>query len=148
MTFREKLQMEHPECIGNQYDGGCKGCPNDYGYEEESNKDCFKKSCAECWDRVIPGTETAKKSVEQLLEEHFSERNEPLPEYIPANPQKTTGSILLECAKTIAYVCKQNQNCDNCVFLDNDNACVLAPNGDLFPEGWMIPIATLEDLEK
>ena len=34
MTFREKLQQEHQEKIGDHYIGGCHNCPANYGYEE------------------------------------------------------------------------------------------------------------------
>lgn len=176
MTFREKLQMEHPEKIGKDFDGGCSGCPDDYGYEETvtAHKDCFLKGCRECWDREIPepnnledamkaardaakeattAVTDMKKSVEQLLEEHYSRlikdpNQQPPKIYISANPRMTTGTILLECAKTIAYECKQNQNCEGCVFLDNEKACIFAPEGGLFPENWMIPLATLADIER
>ena len=32
MTAREKLEIEHPECIGKTFWGGCVGCPDKYGY--------------------------------------------------------------------------------------------------------------------
>lgn len=53
MTFREKLQQEHPDCVGTQFSSGCSYCPYHYGYEE--NYDCPDGdiSCAECWDREI-----------------------------------------------------------------------------------------------
>lgn len=59
MKFREKLAMEHPEHIGNQYLGGCMGCPYYYGYEtrEQKNKICDTLTCQKCWDREIPDTE-------------------------------------------------------------------------------------------
>lgn len=92
MTCREKLMLEHPECVGDPnkpgFDGGCLYCPDDYGYLEipeycgdGSNN---KITCAKCWDREIPSTErihvstlitekesnTMKKKTEaQLIEE-------------------------------------------------------------------------------
>ena len=62
MTYREKLQKEHPECVDECYYGGCSGCPNGYGYGPESclGKACLgysKETCTKCWDTVIPGTE-------------------------------------------------------------------------------------------
>lgn len=61
MTCREKLQIEHPECIGKQYDGGCAKCPHEYGYlpipgycpEWPNNEMCTK-----CWDREIDISQT------------------------------------------------------------------------------------------
>ena len=34
MTFREKLQIDHPEYVSGEWANGCRGCPKDYGYEE------------------------------------------------------------------------------------------------------------------
>lgn len=51
MTFREKLQKEHPEAVDEIYGGGCRECPCDYGYEQGNFCDC---DCKECWDREIP----------------------------------------------------------------------------------------------
>ena len=46
MTFKEKLQQEHPEAIGEKYDGGCKNCPYDYGYcEKPPIEQCRKTTC-------------------------------------------------------------------------------------------------------
>lgn len=57
MTYRERLQREHPECIEDFYIGGCKMCPADYRYEEK-NEDCLpvkdiEGRCRECWDREM-----------------------------------------------------------------------------------------------
>lgn len=40
MTYREKLQQEHPEKVDDLWAGGCKGCPADYEYgpEEQDKK--------------------------------------------------------------------------------------------------------------
>ena len=52
MTFREKLQIDHPEYVSGEWANGCRGCPKDYGYEEYY--DCRGIHCPECWDREIP----------------------------------------------------------------------------------------------
>lgn len=59
MTCREKLSLEHPECIDPEADGGCMGCPRDYGYMG-TPQDCADGGndigqCDECWDREISG---------------------------------------------------------------------------------------------
>ena len=54
MTFREKLQLEHPEKVNDKYDGGCYGCPNDYGYETAISQYCASRLCSFCWDREMP----------------------------------------------------------------------------------------------
>lgn len=56
MTYREKLVMEHPECVGDAYPGGCKGCPSTYGYEPEEDTYEDRSSCTACWNREIPNT--------------------------------------------------------------------------------------------
>ena len=64
MTYREKLQQEHPESVDEYYLGGCESCPSDWGYEE---KCCFHDPgtyldrgirCEECWNRRMPGDES------------------------------------------------------------------------------------------
>ena len=71
MTYREKLQQEHPECVSDNYAGGCKGCPSSYEYGPEdslSGETCIawqksvearKYLCRQCWDREIPGEPAA-----------------------------------------------------------------------------------------
>lgn len=64
MTCRDKLKVEHPECVVNEcdppydasyldYAGGCMGCPLDYGYLEAPDW-CSLFDCERCWDREIP----------------------------------------------------------------------------------------------
>lgn len=65
-TFRELLVLEHPDAVGEEFVGGCYGCPRNYGYEPE-NKACPHEYvrqqgakevlCADCWDRIVPGSE-------------------------------------------------------------------------------------------
>ena len=65
-TFRELLVLEHPDAVGEEFVGGCYGCPQNYGYEPE-NKACPHEYvrqqgakevlCADCWDRIVPGSE-------------------------------------------------------------------------------------------
>ena len=63
MTFRERLQKEHPDFVGAEFVGGCRGCPSGYGYEAE--RGCCNANdirCAACWDREIinAGPSTSK----------------------------------------------------------------------------------------
>lgn len=55
-TFRDRLEHEHPEEVGEQYGGGCHGCPGDYDYEPiRIYCDAINEtSCRKCWDRQIP----------------------------------------------------------------------------------------------
>ena len=67
MTFKEKLQQEHPESVSNNFVAGCEGCPYDYGYEsvnDSNNNCCEQDGCVKCWNREIPGTD--KKEKEQF----------------------------------------------------------------------------------
>lgn len=58
MTFKERLAIEHPENIDDTYNGGCIGCPKDYGYSEDIYLTCGKhgvvRDCEYCWNRKIP----------------------------------------------------------------------------------------------
>ena len=63
MTCREKLAMEHPDCVGPEFEVGCCGCPSHYGYLEDRN-DCEHSDCSACWDREIP--DTAKNAAERM----------------------------------------------------------------------------------
>lgn len=65
MTFREKLKREHPEMVNERYIGGCKGCPSGYGYGDNM-PNCSHVTCAECWNREIPGSEALEKRMSKL----------------------------------------------------------------------------------
>ena len=59
MTAREKLVMERPECVNEKHCGGCKGCPDQYGYLPspflcEVFRHPSEENCSSCWDREIP----------------------------------------------------------------------------------------------
>lgn len=72
MTYREKLAIEHPDCIDPKCSGGCKMCPDNYGYCKLKDTMCGKtniyigssEKCTECWDQVITGTENLEKEKE------------------------------------------------------------------------------------
>ena len=80
MTFREKLQIDHPDAISTLYMGGCRGCPYDYNY---CAPDCIangsggatERICAACWDREIPEEKQAEEPVEIKIEEEKKMRN-------------------------------------------------------------------------
>ena len=59
MTAREKLAMEHPECVNEECYGGCTGCPDQYGYLPRPSlcvlfRCLSEENCSRCWDREIP----------------------------------------------------------------------------------------------
>lgn len=73
MTFREKLTLEHPDCLNEDYGGGVRGCPSAYGYEERAEGPCFElgyqineAGCTRCWDREIPESNAAEKVHEEF----------------------------------------------------------------------------------
>ena len=43
MTYKERLQIAHPECINEK--GECKGCPEDYGYCSKYSDEDDRKKC-------------------------------------------------------------------------------------------------------
>ena len=65
MTCREKLKMEHPDELSEQWTGGCFGCPDTdtRKYIETEQTSCHGtrrsscERCTECWDTEIPDTE-------------------------------------------------------------------------------------------
>ncbi len=62
MTCREKLQIEHPECVNEIFDGGCRDCPTNYGYCTDGKCDCKTVNddiCKLCWDQEYEGEVTA-----------------------------------------------------------------------------------------
>ena len=52
-TCRERLQREHPERVDNSYLGGCRGCPEHYGYVEVSGSCGSPGGCRVCWDSPV-----------------------------------------------------------------------------------------------
>lgn len=75
MTLREKLQIEHPECIDEKWHGGCKDCPHQYGYKKMEECECDSKTvtdeiCRKCWDQKYEGELTPQeKMIERLTRE-------------------------------------------------------------------------------
>ena len=71
MTAREKLAIEHPNCIVDEYFGGCNGCPHMYGYLPvpdycgDSNMTRGMR-CIKCWDRDIPEYESKEGERKQM----------------------------------------------------------------------------------
>lgn len=65
MTCKEKLSLEHPECISPNEYGGCVGCPHEYGYMgvpdycAEGRNDIGQ--CDDCWNREISGETVCEK---------------------------------------------------------------------------------------
>lgn len=75
MTYKQKLQIEHPEAIDDVCWGGCWSCPSTYGYCDELDGlcDCGNNAsdvlCTKCWNREIPGTEPSEEAVERVPKE-------------------------------------------------------------------------------
>ena len=72
MTFKERLQKEHPEELYEAYFAGCNGCPIDYGYE--NIEPCFcvggdEEICSKCWNREIQ--EKKKMFTKNMLKDNM-----------------------------------------------------------------------------
>lgn len=71
MTCREKLKIEHPECVDESICcGGCSGCPHHYGYLDRPRycNDRYipvEEGCTRCWDREISETLPFSQAVHQ-----------------------------------------------------------------------------------
>ena len=85
MTYKEKLQKEHPEKVNESFLGGCSGCPDGYDYCLRSETLCPKmrigsyERCAECWNREIPSTEDKKteslRYIHDLIEDAMKKKD-------------------------------------------------------------------------
>lgn len=67
MTAREKLAKEHPIFVDQVYDGGCGGCPHDYGYLPKPDycTSINNDTCRKCWDREIPEIERSASAMSE-----------------------------------------------------------------------------------
>ena len=74
MTFKEKLEKEHPEKY-IQHRVSSAGCPSDYGYETEQSfgLHCKTMSCRACWDREIPGSDIEDGATEEMKQQIIEE---------------------------------------------------------------------------
>ena len=69
MTYRERIAIQHPECVDQRFAGGVNGCPGNYwegeilakfhecgGYKRMTKKDFsgIHDECRACWDREAP----------------------------------------------------------------------------------------------
>lgn len=55
-TCRERLKREYPSKVSVRFSGGCKGCPDDYGYASYDHcvrNDKGNVDCALCWDQPV-----------------------------------------------------------------------------------------------
>ena len=82
MIAREKLGMEHPECVNEEYCGGCVGCPDQYGYLPplslcDLSRCPSEENCSRCWDREIPEEAVEKfntiGNVQPIFSDEFKE---------------------------------------------------------------------------
>lgn len=109
MTCREKLMIEHPECVDPACIGGAISCPDTYGYLGEPDYCDPTKftQCERCWDREIPGTpdikiieETGKNMMNGFLSGVTSKEEVPRNQLLPP---------------TIAYLCDRHA-CEDCSY--------------------------------
>ena len=74
MTYREKIEQEHPEAVGDMYFGGVAWCPHVWGYEDKKACECAQSDlrnipvssakCRACWNREIGGKSNDAKTIE------------------------------------------------------------------------------------
>lgn len=55
ITYRDLLRRDHPDDVDPIFEGGCHGCPSNYGYcdMEDPISHCTTTSCRACWDRRV-----------------------------------------------------------------------------------------------
>lgn len=70
MTCREKLKIQHPDLVNGIFIGGCRGCPNQYGYLDKPHY-CSggmpESNCNRCWDRDTENNYLKRKCREPLI---------------------------------------------------------------------------------
>lgn len=55
MTFKEKLEKEHPGWTKTQCEQVVKeNCPYEHGYEAETCREVSSADCESCWNREVP----------------------------------------------------------------------------------------------
>lgn len=68
MTCREKLKLEHPDMVDENYGGGCHGCPDTHGYAPEPEWCAVnEKICRRCWDREVGGAEPVETKKDRVV---------------------------------------------------------------------------------
>lgn len=62
ITYKELLWLLHPEKADDREQGGCAGCPHDYGFDDDSGckSTALMEYCDTCWNREIPYPVIAK----------------------------------------------------------------------------------------
>lgn len=106
MTFREKVQKEHPEAIDMLNPGGVLGCPIDYGYEKNPPPCGLISTCMSCWDREIPGTEETKEDNRKIDVETVADGIMLIADHYGAENQKK--KLIEEMGELIQAVCKDD----------------------------------------
>ena len=78
MTCREKLKMEHPELVSDEFLIECIGCPSDYDYLDTHDffDYCSKHSCEQCWDTEIDELHTEETAINELPSEETVTRDD------------------------------------------------------------------------
>ena len=73
MTYRELLQIIHPEEVDDKYVGGCKACPGaSIPGALSYNKGCHRATeygCRACWDQ-----EATPRQIRKVLDKKYIEK--------------------------------------------------------------------------
>lgn len=81
MTCRERLAIEHPECVNSKFPGGCKGCPISYKYAGVPVwcQDNDPEACSRCWDQE---SQDSKIDIQALIDDAMQKRDRSVAVYI------------------------------------------------------------------
>lgn len=106
MTCREKITKDHPTKVHDQYAGGCKGCPADYGYISDYtcvHNDKGKVDCHACWDREaeVPyqPEKTYNVDIHKLIDDAMEKKDRSVSLYISEHGVSVTVTPLDEPTK-------------------------------------------------
>lgn len=138
MTYREKLQKEHPERVSDgQWVGGCMGCPYDYGYCEK--KDCLcedgvknpftEEKCTKCWDQEM-SKEPLSKKLEKVMDslakftKTIEEFGKALNEFTVKIPKMVPASVIFKDGHEEAITHSWYENLDFITFVTSSGVYI------------------------
>lgn len=98
MTYKEKLILEHPDCVGAQYIGGCKDCPGEYweGAPVIHKKGCRYPFCTGCWNSEIPEEKKEPKTNGHKIVLELDPYCDDCDEFMPVIAEDTRTTVMAD----------------------------------------------------
>lgn len=134
MTFKEKLQKEHPEYVCSILPGGCMGCPMSYGYETQEaagckgeHRDVSDERCTACWNREIPKADGFRTNI-SIVDEWATYKSNMLTEYAKSVIRSIYGApkVYIPDIKKVIF----NDPATIVIWADGEKTVVKCQNGE------------------